>query len=522
MAKKALRAAIYVRQSVREDQGISQQIAECKRRVKGEGWKLVETYNDNATSATKERGEGTEWARMLVDIDAGKLDVIVSVTAARLLRRMVDVYELTKPKRDVRIVTLRDGIDTSTLGGRMMLTMLVLFAEAEIEEKEARAIPYRAARREAGHPAPGLVPYGYRWIPKLERDEKGTRYAVVPAEAEVIRYMSRELLGGAKLGEIVRALNDQGKVTRKGARWTASTVRRLLISPFQAGMLPPPMPEDTRPDAKRPRMPYNPEAFTWSECVPGAWEPILSEDAVIVARGILLDESRRTHDGNTKAKHLLSGVGRCGKCHGPMRATLTKTTNPVRGYRCTAGCFQRPASIIEGFIAEAVIKVLSAPGLLKWVDDDGQDIDALRAAREALKARRAEAEGLYRTGKLSGSTFSLMVDEIDAEAERIDHELAEAIRVNPLAEFVSVDDVRGLWESLSTGRKRAILSALVYSADVLPVGKGVRVKTVEEAEGTIVLKWRRAEHRVSWDTGETTHIGKVPTEAQAAISAALN
>ena len=512
MAKR-VRAAIYVRQSVREDQGISQQIAECKRRAKGEGWRVVDIYNDNATSATKERGEGTDWARMLADIDAGKLDVIVSVTAARLLRRMVDVYELTKPKRDVRIVTLRDGIDTSTLGGRMMLTMLVLFAEAEIEEKEARAIPYRAARREAGHPAPGLVPYGYRWVPKLERDDKGTRYAVVPEEAESIRYMSRELLGGAKLGEIVRSLNDDGKRTRKGARWSASTVRRLMISPFQAGMLPPPMPEGK---------PYSAEAFTWSECVPGAWEPILSEDAVIVARGILLDDSRRTHDGDTKAKHLLSGVGRCGKCHGSIRATQTKTTNPVRGYRCTVGHFQRPASIIEGYIADAVINVLSAPGLLKWVDDDGHDIDALRAAREALKARRAEAEGLYRTGKLSGSTFSLMVDEIDAEAERIDHDLAEAIRVNPLAEFVSVDDVRGLWEGLSVGRQRAILSALVTSVDLLPVGKGVRVQTVKEAEGTIVLNWRRAEHRVSWDTGETTHIGKVPTEAQAAISAALN
>ncbi|MCC2030341.1 recombinase family protein [Microbacterium sp. YMB-B2] len=513
MTKKTLRAAIYVRQSVREDQGIAQQIAECKRRAKGEGWSVVDIYNDNATSATKERGEGTDWARMLADIDAGKVDMIVSVTAARLLRRMVDVYEITKPVRDVRIVTLRDGIDTATLGGRLMLTMLVLFAEAEVEEKEARAIPYRAARREAGHPAPGLVPYGYRWIPKLERDEKGTRYAVVPAEADVLRYMSKELLGGAKLGEIVRVLNDDGKRTRKGARWSASTVRRLLISPFQAGMLPPPMAEGAR---------YDPSSFTWSECVPGAWEPILSEDAVIVARGMLLDDSRRKHDGDTKAKHLLSGVGRCGKCHGPLRSAMTKTKDPARGYRCTKGCFQRPASIIEACIADAVIRVLGAPGLLKWVDDDMQDIDALRAHGAALAARRAEAEGLYRTGRLSGGTFSAMVDEIDADAERVDHELAEAVRVNPLAEFVSVDDVRGLWDGLSTGRRRAILSALVFSVDVLPVGKGVRVRTLEEAVGTIVMNWRRAEHRASWDTGEITHVGKVPEAAQTAISAAIN
>jgi len=520
MKPKSLRAALYVRQSVREDQGISQQIAECERRAGGEGWTVVDIYNDNAISATKPRGEGTEWARMLADIDAGKVDVIVSVTAARLLRRMVDVYEITKPIREVRIVTTRDGIDTGTIGGRMMLTMLVMFAEAEIEEKEARAIPYRAARREAGHPAPGLVPYGYRWVPKVERDEHGTRYAVVPEEAQIVKRMSGELLAGASLGKavigsIAASLNADGLRTRRGSLWSATTVRRILISPFQAAMLPPAMPEG---------QPYKADSFTWSECTPGAWDAILTTDAVIAARAALLDDARRTHDGDTRAKWLLSGVGKCGHCHGPVRSTKTKTTNPVRGYRCTKGCFQRPASMIEEYVTDAVVRVLSAPGLLSWVDGDEHDIDALRTRRAALGARRAEAEGLYRTGKLSGGTFSGMVDEIDAETVEIDRDLADALRADPLAQFVTGDDVRGTWDGLSMLRRRAVLGALVDDVQVFSVGKGKRVRSVEEVEGTVTMGWRRVEHRVSWETGETAHVpvpGVLP-DAKDAITAALN
>lgn len=513
MKPKSLRAAVYVRQSVREDQGISQQIEECQRRVSGEGWALVDVYNDNAISATKPRGEGTDWARMLADIDAGRVDVIVSVTAARLLRRTEDVLEVTK--RGVRVVTTRDGIDTVGSFGKAILLILVAIAESEIEEKEARAIPYRAARREAGHPAPGRVPFGYRWVPKAQRDEHNTRYEVVEEEAEVIRRMSTELLAGVTLGEIVQTLNDDGKLTRNGSRWSATTARRILISPFQAAMLPPAMPDG---------QPYRADSFPWSECTPGAWEKILEPDAVIAARGKLLDESRRTHDGDTRAKWLFTGIGRCGNCGGPLRMAMTKTKNSVRGYRCTKGCFQRPADLIEEYVTGTVVSVLSAPGLLQWVDDGGHDIDALRTRRAALAERRAEAEGLYADRTLSAPKLREVVAELDAEAEEVEHDLADALQADPLAQFVSADDVRGIWDGLSMGRRRAVLGALVTDVRVSPVGKGRRVRSIEEVEGTVTMGWRRVEHRVSWETGEVTHtpVPGVLPDARDGIAAALN
>lgn len=534
----APRVGIYARQSVQQDQGLAQQIADCEEEAQRRGWTVIDTYADNKTSATKARGSGTAWARMLADIDSGRIDTILSVHAARLLRRMVDVVEVSAPTRSVRVVTIRDSIDTATAPGRIMLAVLIAMAEEEIAEKEQRADPYRAARREAGHPVAGLVPYGYRWVPDIHRDENGTRYAVVAEEAAVLRFMSRRLLTEKdSLAQIVRALNEGTATDEHGdllppssrhprprkdkesgdliySPWITTTVRRLLISPFQAALLPPPMPEGE---------PYRADRFTLSQCTPGAWEAILTVDQVNAARGRLLDTSRLTHDGDTRAKWLLSGLGRCGKCGGPTRSTQSRTTaQSVRAIRCNAGCFVRPAAPIEEYVERAVIDVLSAPDLLQWADDGGTDIEALRTRRDALAAQRAEAEGLYRARKLSAATFSAMVDEFDAELAQVDAALGDALRADPLAAFVAGDDVRGLWEAMNMNRRRTVLAALLHAVEVHPVGKGRRIVSVDDIEPTVTMRWREVEHRVSLTSGATTHTVKVPDDAKDIVSDALS
>lgn len=507
-----------MRQSVREDQGIAQQIAECERHAEAEKWRVVDVYRDNFTSATKERGPGTAWARMLADIDAGRIDTVLVVAVDRLMRRLVDVLEVHPPRRNVRVVVVRGGIDTSDPSGMggFILGLFVLVADQEIRRKEARAIPYRAARHEAGHPSPGLVPFGYTWVPALQRDERGTRYAVVPAEAEILRFMSAELLGGASLGGIVRELNERGMTTREGVAWTTTTARRALISPFPAALLPAPMPEGER---------YSAAKLDMTKCTPGAWDAILTADEVLAARHKLLDPSRRNHDGHTRAKWLLAGVGRCGKCKGPLRSCMTKTTaTSVRGYRCTAGCFQRPAAPIEAYIGEAVVGVLSAPGVLQHEPDDEHDIGKLRGRQRVLRGEREEAEALYRDDEISATTLRVKTGRIDAALAEIDAALAAALAVDPVAEIVTSGDVRGMWEGMTTERRRAVLGALVHHVEVLPVGKGRRIVTVEQTEGTVVMGWKRAQRRVAFDRARTVTetTPRVPFGAEDEISAALN
>lgn len=515
------RAAIYARQSVAEEQGIAQQIKACQSRIDAEGWTLANTYPDNDVSASRERGAGTAWADMLADIDAGLIDVVVCTEAPRLLRRVTDVLEVTKPKRAVRVVSVRDGVDTDTTLGKVVLTILTTLAEAEIETKEARMIPYRAARREAGHPSPGLTPYGYRWIPRIERDDKGTRYAVVGAEADTVRWMSAELLAGVSLASIARTLNERGVTTRRGARWHSSAVRDVLTSPFLAALLPPPMPKGDDGKAR----PYDALAYSIDDCRPGAWPAILTEDAVRAARHILGDPSRRKHDGDTRAKWLLAGIGRCGSCGGLIRRQRVKTTTPdLAGYRCIKGCFQRAADPIEAYVSAEVVRVLSEPGTLAWDTEAGDDLAALQARRAALLAKRAEAVALWREGAFTGDEYREERTRIDAEISGLDARISDAVTADPLAAFLDADDVRAVWQGLPLPRQRVVLGALAERVTVHPVGKGKRPRTLDETRSTVDIKWRAVTRKRGLldGSGEIYEEGKVPADARAAIVSALD
>ena len=365
-----MRVGIYVRQSVHEDQGIEQQIKECKRLASAHEWEVIDTYDDNKTSATKARDETTAWARMLADVDAGRIDTILCVAVARLLRRTVDVIEVTKPRRSVRVVTTRDGVDTGTMGGRVMLALLVAMAEEEIAEKEARATPYRQARNVLGHPSPGKVPFGYEWVPSLKRRGDGRRYEIVSREAAVVRFVFSEVIAGSPLGMIARELNvgtarnpetrelleESTRATRTGAAWSATTIRRIALSPMYAALLPAIVPGAGN---------YRAEMVNLDACTPGVWEPIVSADDVRAARALLIDPTRRKHQG-TSRRWLLSGLAVCDVCGARVRSARTK--EKYQGYRCPKGHFQRSGSILDTYAEQVVIERLSRPDAASLIE----------------------------------------------------------------------------------------------------------------------------------------------------------
>jgi len=512
-----LRAAIYARQSVKEDEGIKQQIAVCKSRIDAEEWQLVgEAHQDNFVSATKHRDETTAWAAMLNEISAGNIDVIVSVSVDRLLRRVTDVMEVTEPQRKVRIVTCRDGIDTASSMGKTMLTVITALAENEIDTKNARMKPYADARHLAGHPTAGLVPYGYEWIPKLKRDEKGTRYAVVETEASVVRFMFAEVLQHSSVAALCRELNNRGIFTRRGAKWGTSTVRRMLLSPFYAALLPDRTDKETH---------YRAQDVSLSKARPGLWPRIVTENEVRAARNLLMDPTRLTHDGNTSRKWLLPGIATCGKCGSSIRSAVTKESN--RGYAGQCGHFQRRADVIDQYVEDAVITVLSTPGTLIRLPDDDVDVPALKVRKAALENKLHEAYEMWECDELDRAGYARAQARFDSEIELITSQLSAAFKRDPLSDVVSVTDLRSVWADLTTARKQTIIRTLLERIAIHPVGKGKRIKSVEAVSGTVVLTWRNTLKRYSFNMPLEEQSGTVErtkfTEAQAAdIAMALN
>src|SRR5699024_4674259 len=143
--------------------------------VRRRGWLVVgEPYPDNDVSGSATRGSKTYWAKMLKAFDAGEFDVLMVTEVDRLTRSLTDVLDIRPPRRNIRVVTVRGGIDTQD--DDYMLKQLVLLAEREVKIKAQRAQRYARERRAAGHPSPGKAPHGYKWVAAANRDPAGTRY----------------------------------------------------------------------------------------------------------------------------------------------------------------------------------------------------------------------------------------------------------------------------------------------------------------------------------------------------------
>jgi site-specific DNA recombinase len=480
------RAAIYLRQSIKEDEGIERQRSRCEKLVEGRGWRMLPTYEDNDTSATKPRGKGTAWMRLLADIDAGLVDVVVAVNLDRLLRGIGDLHELMR--RGVQVITVEGDLDLSTETGELQATVLAGAARFEVRRRASRAAASAASRRAAGHPTSGLAAHGYRWLKEHERGSGGGRYAIVEQEAAEIRFMFSGALAGSPLASICRELNESGSRTRKGAPWRASTLRRLLISPFHAGLLPPPMPlgEGGR------REHYRAELVDIDACEPGSWPAIVTVDELRAVRSRLLDPLRTTNGGSTSNASLLAALARCGVCGGAIRTATTKER--YKGYRCFVGHFQRRGEQIDAYVEHVVLERLSAADASSLVrPDPGVDTASLRARKGALEGQLEQLLDLIGHG-WPASKIEMRAVPIRSEIEGIDAQLSAALAIDPLASMVTSEDSRIAWEGLSLARRRAVIRELLIPI-IGPVGKGVRVLTLEDAAASVAIVWRRENRR---------------------------
>jgi CHASE2 domain-containing sensor protein len=134
----------------------------------------------------------------------------------------------------------------------------------------------------------------------------------------------------------------------------------------------------------------------------------------------------------------------------------------------------------------------------------------------------AEALELVAAAKPKAVAVDLILSTRSANPG-VDAALAAALQADPLAEIVTSDDVRGMWERMTTARRRAVLGALVHRVEIGQVGKGRRILSAEAAEGTVSMVWRRAEHRVSLSRARSlvSLTPRVPDDAREVIAAAL-
>ncbi len=246
--KPSLRCAIYTRVSTehgleQEFNSLDNQREAAEAYIKSqahEGWRLLrERYDDGGFSGGSM--ERPALHRLLADVRARRIDVIVVYKVDRLTRSLADFAKLVElfDAHGVSFVSVTQAFNTTTSMGRLTLNVLLSFAQFEREVTGERIRDKIAASKKRGIWMGGVVPLGYR--------VEDRALHVVEEHATLVRDLFRRYL---EIGSVVRlkaALDDEDvrlpvRVDGAGNRSGGGLISRghlykILSNPIYVGRL---------------------------------------------------------------------------------------------------------------------------------------------------------------------------------------------------------------------------------------------------------------------------------------------
>lgn len=225
VAPKRLRCAVYTRKSTEE--GLDQEYtsidaqrdagAACIASRRAEGWiPVADDYDDGGFSGGSL--ERPALRRLIVDIEAGQIDIVVAYKIDRLSRSLFDFAELVKvfDKHGVTFVSVTQQFNTTDAMGRMLLNILLTFAQFERELTAERIRDKFVASKKKGLWMHGIPPLGY--------DVVDRRLAINEAEAEQVRTIFRRFVALGSILKVVQEIRTRGWCNKT---WTTKAGRTL-------------------------------------------------------------------------------------------------------------------------------------------------------------------------------------------------------------------------------------------------------------------------------------------------------
>ena len=214
-SSKTLRCEIYTRKSTEhglelEFNSLDAQREACEAYIKSQasqGWQtLARKYDDPAFSGGNM--ERPALKRLLADIGAGLVDVIVVYKIDRLTRSLADFAKLVEifDAKSVSFVAVTQQFNTTTSMGRLTLNVLLSFAQFERELSSERVRDKVAASRKKGKWTGGSVPLGYDSIDK--------KLVINAGEAKTVRMIFSRYLVLKSFQALIGELDEKGIITK--------------------------------------------------------------------------------------------------------------------------------------------------------------------------------------------------------------------------------------------------------------------------------------------------------------------
>jgi DNA invertase Pin-like site-specific DNA recombinase len=231
---KTNKALAYIRVSTEEQavHGLSipaqKEALESYARLRG--LEIAEFIVDAGISGGRPLGTRPGGQKLLAMLAEGQVTHIIALRLDRLFRNAADclatVENWTKRGFILHLLDVAgNSIDTNSAAGKFMLTVLAAVAEMErnqIAERIRTVLRWKRKNGKVfGHPPFGFVRDGDALVP-------------VEAEQRALDLILELRARGYSLHKIARTLEARGIPTKRGGKWAAATVRKILARAEEA------------------------------------------------------------------------------------------------------------------------------------------------------------------------------------------------------------------------------------------------------------------------------------------------
>jgi DNA invertase Pin-like site-specific DNA recombinase len=530
-------AVVYVRQSTMQqvrghrESTVRQYALADRAKVLGWPAAAVQTIDEDQGRSGARADHRDGFKKLLAEIGAGQVGVVLALEASRLARSSVDWHRLV----EICVVTRTLLADEAAVyeprdpNDRLLLGVKGTISEAELFTIRCRLHDGRwskARRGELSKPLPvGYVQDEAGAVIKHPDRQVQARLAYIFdlfAELRVARrVVARLRREGLQIPALTWGGPGHGEV-----RWKAPTfgaIMRLLHNPAYAGAYVYGQKEydsfDRSPATGKAKTTARPPA-DWPVCVPDAYPSYITWEQFLRNQQTLRDNWFRagTRGAPRRGQALLQGIVRCGRCGGRMSVFYYSTKEKrAPGYGCVAGyvdggktCQMMSSAPVDAAVAELFLAAVTPAQVdvaLRALDEyEAERAEARRQRQMQIQRADYEVEIARRRYEASDPANRLVAAELEErweqalrQRERLKREAEELERsaASPLgaAERRRVRemaaDLGKVWHAATTGMedRKELLRFLVHRVYLDGVSEAGRIRI-----------------EIEWHTGARTRV----------------
>jgi site-specific DNA recombinase len=401
-----MKAAIYARYSTANQDATSLDGQErvCRAYADARGIEIVEVYTDAAVSGTTLARDGLK--RLLADAAKKKFRAVIVPDLSRLSRDRIDSGVLVRQLDDlgVKVLDVETGTDSEDEAADVIHAVKGIVNAEYVKAIRIHTHRQLQTRALAGF-NPGGKAYGYTSIeePSPTDPKNPKRVSVIePSEAETVRRIFDMSAAGQSPRDIAQQLNaegvaaphDGGRGFKQGRGWGHTTIRAMLQSRRYLGEVTwnafrwKKTARGTRRRIARPASEHVTKTFPELVIVsPELWERVQARFTKRQSGGNTIGRPK----GSGVARHMLSGLLKCGVCGGTFSVVHTRKVDGKT--QRTLGCAahkDRGAAICANGQTISERKVMAA--LVSHLRDRMADPDRLKTFVETFRAKFAELQ----------------------------------------------------------------------------------------------------------------------------------